>query len=633
MSLREHLGRSRANHHQAQRQARTPLYSPGDIKTDTQNPFHLKIPQSSEQSLTFDPPLNSLEELHYALETMQSDYFEIWLGKWPAAIDWTAAVMGTHVSAALYSLTRSLSYIMPGTLAKDTPDMRKRGSEVELEGQRIENEINKYFSQAITFFFGEDHFAIRTQAYDDMLWVVLGWLENIRFIREHDDLHYPPTSHSAGGSKWYGKQFESAFAHRARVFYDLAQKGWDWKLCGGGMTWSPHKTPYKNAITNELFIAASVGMYLYFPGDSNCSPYLAGHTNAACTHDYTAEGCCSPPYGPAVPHDPMYLAAAMNGYKWLKSSNMTNAQGLYVDGFHIRDWGKNGSSGTGQCDVRNEMVYTYNQGVLLSGLRGLWEGTGDVAYLEDGHTLVRNVIRATGWQQGYDPHVASFTSHHFPPPPLPKPASGGEWAGLGASGILTELCDPAGKCSQDSQTFKGIFFHHLTLFCTPLPLDPLVPGKTHAATPTDAMLHSQSCREYAPWVVHNAQAALSTRDRMGRFGMWWGAGMARGQKQGQKEGREEKRDPTPAEYPVPPLPAGAVDYRNDPTALLEQTEDGVERAGTLYAGMAEGRYVRGGVQAQADPNDRGRGRTVETQGGGVAAVRAMWEFVNMYRQE
>lgn len=120
---------------------------------------------------------------------------------------------------------------------------------------------------------------------------------------------------------------------------------------------------------------------------------------------------------------------------------------------------------------------------------------------------------------------------------------------------------------------------------------------------------------------------------MGRFGMWWGAGMARGQKQGQKEGREEKRDRAPAEYPVPPLPAGAVDYRNDPTALLEQTEDGVERAGTLYAGMAEGRYVRGGVQAQADPNDRGRGRTVETQGGGVAAVRAMWEFVNMYRQE
>lgn len=568
---------------------------------------------------------------------MQSDYFEIWLGKWPAAIDWTAAVMGTHVSAALYSLTRSLPYIMPGTLAKDTPDVRKKDSELELEGQRIENEINKYFSQAITYFFGEDHFAIRTQAYDDMLWVVLGWLENIRFIQEHDDLHYPPTSHSAGGSKWYGKQFESAFAHRARVFYDLAQKGWDWKLCGGGMTWSPHTTPYKNAVTNELFIAASVGMYLNFPGDSNCSPYLAGHINAACTRDYSAEGCCSPPYGPAVPHDPMYLAAAVNGYKWLKSSNMTNAQGLYVDGFHIRNWGKNGSSGTGQCDIRNEMVYTYNQGVLLSGLRGLWEGTGDVAYLEDGHTLVRNVIRATGWQPGYDLRVASFTSHHFPPPPLPKLVSGGEWAGLGASGILTELCDPASKCSQDAQTFKGIFFHHLTLFCAPLPLDPLVPGKTHAATPTHAMLHSQSCKEYAPWVARNAQAALSTRDRMGRFGMWWGVGMAGGQKQGQKEKREERReerrDRALAEYPVPSLPAGAVDYRNDPAALLERTEDGAERAGTLYAGMSEGLYVRGGVQAQADPNDRGRGRTVETQGGGVAVVRAMWEFVNMYQQE
>jgi hypothetical protein len=28
-----------------------------------------------------------------------------------------------------------------------------------------------------------------------------------------------------------------------------------------------------------------------------------------------------------------------------------------------------------------------------------------------------------------------------------------------------------------------------------------------------------------------------------------------------------------------------------------------------------------------DLNDRGRGRTVETQSGGVAVVRAMWEFL------
>src|SRR5947208_3880087 len=37
------------------------------------------------------PSVNALEELHYALETMQTNYFEIWLGTWPNSIDWTAA--------------------------------------------------------------------------------------------------------------------------------------------------------------------------------------------------------------------------------------------------------------------------------------------------------------------------------------------------------------------------------------------------------------------------------------------------------------------------------------------------------------------------------------------------------------
>jgi hypothetical protein len=33
-----------------------------------------------------------------------------------------------------------------------------------------------------------------------------------------------------------------------------------------------------------------------------------------------------------------------------------------------------------------------------------------------------------------------------------------------------------------------------------------------------------------------------------------------------------------------------------------------------------------------DPNDRGRGRTVETQGSGLAVVRAMYEFQKLGRR-
>ena len=84
------------------------------------------------------------------------------------------------------------------------------------------------------------------------------------------------------------------------------------------MLWSPYLEPYKNAITNELFISASISMYLYFPGDDNTSPFSL--PNAHATADI-----------PGRHKDPKYLAAAIEGYKWLKSSNMTDCLGLYGD--------------------------------------------------------------------------------------------------------------------------------------------------------------------------------------------------------------------------------------------------------------------------------------------------------------
>ncbi|KAH7032327.1 hypothetical protein B0J12DRAFT_680191 [Macrophomina phaseolina] len=594
------------------------------------------LPPGSGQEPTHWP-LNPLEELHAALSTMQSRYFELWLGQWPSAIDWTAAVMATFVSATLHSLTRSLSYVLPGNIEQP----------VAAEAQRVENEISKYFSQSVAYYFGEDAFSIRMQAYDDMLWVVLGWLESIRFIDVHARRHYAPAE-EASGRAWYGKQFAPAFAHRAHVFYDIASEGWDTELCGGGMTWNPRLTPYKNAITNQLFISASIGMYLYFPGDRNTSPFMPAAAG---------DGDGGLPF--ASPHDRRYLAAAVDGYNWLRDSNMTNKQGLYVDGFHIRNWGKNGSIGTGKCDVRNEMTYTYNQGVVLSGLRGLWEGTGEQWYLEDGHTLVRNVIAATGWKQHEErrerrgkrkqrPHGMSdnddlVAEEEANVDPEKKKKKGKyKWHGMGRDGVLEELCDANGTCNQNGQTFKGIFFHHLTTFCEPLPLSPAVPGVTFGASRETALLHKQSCKEYAPWVAHNARMALRTRDEEGRFGMWWGAP--------NWEGKKDEE----AEADAPELPPGAVDYRNNESlprgGLWMPIKDydwytkesgggmpsflGFDPAGTESSASrtvtTEEDEGESGAEMQ-DKNDRGRGRTVETQGGGVAVVRALWEFVNMYR--
>jgi hypothetical protein len=542
------------------------------------------------------PSVNALEELHYALETMQTNYFEIWLGTWPDSIDWTGAVVGTFMSASLYSLSRSLEYVLPLT-----------SSHLQLEEQKVENEINKYFSQSVAYYFGENAFEIRLEAYDDMLWVVLGWLENMRFIQLHTKAHYADDHLNSKGS-WYGTQFQPAFAHRAHVFYDLASQGWDTKLCSGGMNWNPYLLPYKNAITNELFISASIGMYLYFPGDQNPSPFLATRHKRKLEESQQRidDNLNAKTLPPVREHDPSFLKAAVDAYEWLSRSNMTNEQGLYVDGFHIRDYGVNGTIGTGKCDIRNEMVYTYNQGVLLSGLRGLWESTGRIVYLQDGHKLVRNVLNATGWNMSNS---------------LPDPSNG--WSGLGRNGILEEICDSSGRCTQDSQTFKGIFFHHLTLFCEPLPREPLIPGVSFAADAELASLHAQSCKEYAAWVVHNAVQAMKTRDEKGKFGMWWGV--------------EAGAD---AEQPL--VPRGAVDYRN-----CELDEESWEKWGPQFylqcivrrqsndvSRLSQDDVMTDGpTYHSSDLNDRGRGRTVETQGGGVAVVRAMWEFVHMYQQD
>ncbi|KAJ5960104.1 uncharacterized protein N7479_007254 [Penicillium vulpinum] len=506
------------------------------------------VTESAPQGSTHDPILNTLQDLIAALQVMQDKYFVLWQGTWPTSIDWTAAVLGTHVSAALSSLTS-------GPL--DIPDTD------ELQGLsffRLENTVNRFFSQISAFYFGENAFSLRNQAYDDMLWVVLGWLENIKFQNLHSDLHYV-SSNDSSREAWYGTQFQSSAAHRARIFYELASAGWDKTLCNGGMIWSPYLMPYKNAITNELYISASIEMYLYFPGDSIGAPFLVDSQGTQSARKN--------------PHDPLHLKAAIDGYEWLKNSNMTGIGGLYADGFHISGWQSTSNPGSGQCDDLNTMVYTYNQGVVLSGLRGLWLATNSQVYLRDGHDLVHKVLQATGW-----PHTSSQ-----------------QWKGLGRGGVLEDACDSRGVCSQDGQTFKGIFFHHLSGFCRPLqPQEKEFLADTNRSHATvddwaeDYEQHMKRCRSYGPWIKHNAQAALMTRDSDGKFGGWWG--------------RPYHQLDANKIVDSSIIPDGAVDYRN---------ADYESKSSTT------------GPTPQ-DYNDRGRGRTVETQSGGIAVLKALYQW-------
>lgn len=517
-----------------------------------------------------------------ALDVMESHFFTVSRGTWPKAIDWTAAVMSTQVSATLSAMTVYAQKIRScPTLPTD-------------KARDHENLINRYFTQITSFYFGENAFALRTQAYDDMLWVVLGWLEAIKFIKLHSSLHY--TSSYDHNATWYANQFIPQYAHRAHLFYDLASHGWDTTLCGGGMTWNPYLAPYKNAITNELYISASISMYLYFPGDSDPSPFLA-HTGLP----------------PAKAHDVRYLDNAMKAYKWLKHSKMRNECGLYVDGFHITGWrgGKDGSNGTGKCDLRDEKVYTYNQGVILSGLKGLWEATGSRGYLKDGHELVRDVIRATGWE---DRNIEQRY----------------RWAGLGRGGVMEELCDWSGTCSQNAQTFKGIYFHHLTLFCSPLIRREWDEDEgTILDDEETRQLHQKSCDEYGDWIRHNAFAAYVTRNQDGEFGEWWGRSARRR--------RDEDEDEEEFEGPH----TQGTDYRNEGVPMNDiwrlPGDDEVYKSDT-DDNFGKWEMDRDDVYTPIkeigirDINDRGRGRTVETQSGGLAVLRALWTLVES-RQE
>ncbi|KAA8647319.1 hypothetical protein EYZ11_007476 [Aspergillus tanneri] len=533
-------------------------------------------------------PANSVNstqrDLLSALNVMQDKYFQLWQGKWPTAIDWTAAVLGTHISATLSSLTSAVNDMLPPPKHLDANIDPRVTSMIDYYGQAFENLINHFFDHSMAFYFGEDAFAVRNQAFDDMLWLVLEWLESIKFQKLHSDLHYhkfayPKTTGKRPG--WHGLQFHIPAAHRARLFYELAAKGWDSSLCGGGMIWSPHLTPYKNAITNELYISASIGMYLYFPGDVIESPFMAESQNSEILPD-------------GNPHNPAHLVAAIEAYDWLNNSNMTGPGSLYADGFHVKGYQDTENPGTRKCDVLNTMVYTYNQGVILSGLRGLWLATESPQYLDDGHQLVRKVLYATGW-----PNKSSE-----------------EWAGLGRGGVLEDACDSSGNCSQDGQTFKGIFFHHLTEFCRPIrPQEEhfLVNSSRTSEDESDWYYvykwHQARCRTYGPWIKHNANAALMTRDADGKFGTWWG--------------REYRKSDDALTYRST-LPQGAVDYRNHGD-LAENLELEISRP-CGQTPLTEHPDVIG--MRHKDYNDRGRGRTVETQSGGVAVLRALYQWEN-----
>jgi predicted alpha-1,6-mannanase (GH76 family) len=170
----------------------------------------------------------------------------------------------------------------------------------------------------------------------------------------------------------------------ARYIFKDITSGWD-ETCGGGIFWRKG-VGYKSTISNELTLLLGARLHMARAGPVN------------------GKSC---------------LQWSVDIWNWLLSVNLINEEGLLQDGVGGR---------RGDCKI-NPRVWTYNQGVILSGLVFLSEITGDKKYINQADRIA----------------VAAINNL------------------VDDAGVLYEInCEPA-RCNGDAEQFKGIFMRHLAL--------------------------------------------------------------------------------------------------------------------------------------------------------------------------
>ncbi|EEB89272.1 hypothetical protein MPER_12646, partial [Moniliophthora perniciosa FA553] len=116
-----------------------------------------------------------------------------------------------------------------------------------------------------------------------------------------------------------------------------------------------------------------------------------------------------------------YLDNAKKTWNWLKNSGMRNSDNLWNDGL------------TDNCANNGQTTWTYNQGVIASGLANLAVATGDTSLLAEAEKTL-------------DATISHLTTNN----------------------ILRESCDNAASggavCNQDQQIFKGLWTKHLQFY-------------------------------------------------------------------------------------------------------------------------------------------------------------------------
>ncbi|CAA7263178.1 unnamed protein product [Cyclocybe aegerita] len=305
-------------------------------------------------------------------QRLQSRYFNPGNGKYTGGSLWTDAVFLSH----LRNLRSNLTNPWQNTLE-------------DLHNLMLATGADEFSTVADTSFIGRAALDANTNwqnilagSNDDAGWIVLTlWkIANYKGSRGLSTMAY-----LASQARLHQTTIDlrCQFQNSAKKIYDIIAGQWD-STCGGGVWWSTAHT-YKNAVTNELFLLLSASGFLRFG-------------------------------------DQAYLDNAQKTWNWLLNSGMRNAQGLWNDGLD-----------SATCRNNGQTTWTYNQGVIASGLAALAVANKDPSLLNQAEITL-------------DATIARITTNN----------------------ILRESCDNAASggpvCNQDQQIFKGIWTKHLQYY-------------------------------------------------------------------------------------------------------------------------------------------------------------------------
>ena len=210
------------------------------------------------------------------------------------------------------------------------------------------------------------------------------YVKNVHVFRGHFIM-----GHSFDDNEWWGLVWLKAYDMTGDkrylrvakgIFNDMVNRAWDGK-CDGGIRWA-NDIWYKNAITNELFMELAARLALE-PADSAQRGY--------------------------------YLQWAVKDWNWIKNSGMINKEQMINDGLNDK------------CVNNKGATWSYNQGVILGGLKDLYLLTGDSAYMKEVRALAYASMK----------HLAN------------------------KDGILTDPGDK--KPGGDKNQFKGIYVRYLAI--------------------------------------------------------------------------------------------------------------------------------------------------------------------------